>query len=320
MVDMDDQYREPQLSNREIAEQLQTNLATAVEAVTGDAARDPLEVFPNPADQERREDVEFGAELTGDQEDAFRSAMAELGIGRETNRDAAEVGLADGYLAFLEGGQSHKMLAELNVTDAASVRPSVIVISGDSGRAIPEKERALTSKVLGIEEEAVGQTEAEVAEQVFRAHAAFEPQEEQILPYGYTQDGELTSEATGQFRQVGLIGGVPAVVMSIDREYYEDESGERRFKRPDNFTKMQIVAQLEGVEQIGFATSATYQPSIEIDAMRATSATDTVIKVPTYGTAELASVKGEELPQPPALNQLAGEAYKTAQQLSKIDA
>ncbi len=320
MVDKDRDYKDLQLSVQEIEGRLKENLTRAVEAVTGDATQNPLEVFPNPADKERRQDVEFsGVELNEEQEVAFRDAMSELGVGRESNRDATMVGLDDGYLAFLEGGQSHKMLAELNITAESAVKPSVVILSGDSERNIPENEQTLTAKVLGLPLEDVGATEYEVAEQVFRAHPDFVAQEEVILPYGYTIDGELTHETTGQFRQIGMIGDAPAVVMRIDREWHEDDAGNRSFKRPDNFTKMCIISAIEGVESVGFVTSSTYQPSNEVDAIRVTNATGVVIKVPTYGTAELATAKKEEMPNQPALNQLAGEAYKTAQQLSKLE-
>lgn len=319
MVDRDSQYQEPHLSMQEIEGRLRSNLTRAVEVVTGDASQNPLEVFPNPADKERREDVEFGVELDEQQEEAFRAAMSEFGIGREANRDATELGLPHGYLAMLEGGQGHKMLAELHVTTQSDVKPSVIILSGDAERALPEKEQTLTASVLGIDTEDVGSTEFEVAEQVLRTHPDFVAQEEVILPYGYTLDGELTREQTGQFRQIGEINGVPTIVMRIDREWYVDGAGDRKFKRPDNFMKMQIVAALDEVSSIGFVTSSTYQPSIEIDALRATGATGITVKVPTYGTAELARVKHEDVPQPPALQQLAGEAYKTAQQLSRLE-
>lgn len=320
MVDMDNQFREPQTSAQEIEQRMRTSLEAAVVAVTGEATHNALEVFPDPATKERREDVDFGVELAEESETAFRAAVAELGVGRETNRAPEALGLSDGYVAFLEGGQAHKMMAELNVVAVSDVAPSVVIISGDAERNIPDKERTVTSGVLAIEEAEVGTTEAEVAEQVLRAHPEFVEASEQVLPYGYTIDGQLTSEATGQFRQIGTVGDAPAVVMKIDREWYVDEAGERKFKRPDELTKMKIIAQLDNVREIGFVTSSTYQPSREIDAIRAANELDIPIKVPTYGTAELARVKGEDDPQPPALNQLAAEAHKTAKQLASLEA
>lgn len=319
MGDREDNISSMQDASHEIEQRLRGGLVRAVEAITGDASQNPLDVFPNPADKERREDVEFGVELTADQEVAFRSAMAELGIGRESNRDAAMVGLPDGYLALLEGGQAHKMLAELNITAETAIRPRAIILAGDTERAIPEKEQEVTARVLGINREQVGATEAAVAEQILRAHPDFVPEDESVLPYGYTIDGELLDEQTGQLRRIGTIGEIPAVVMRIDREWYEDEQGERKFRRIDNFAKMKIVSQIEVGNAIGFVSSSTYQPSIEIDALRAAQETGSMIQVPTYGTAELARVKQEALPQPPALQQLAGEAYKTAQQLAKLE-
>jgi hypothetical protein len=315
----DNVFNKPEVPHLEVEQRMRSNLSRAVEAVTGDGALDPLQVFPDPADKERREDIVFEKTLDETQEALFRGAMAEMGIGREANRDAAELGLPEGYLALLEGGQAHKMLAELTVTVGSDVKPGVIVMSGDAERVVAEKECELTARILGLTMDQVGATEVEIAEQVLRVHPDFIEQEEKVLPYGYTMAGALTQEATGQFRQIGLVAGVPAVVMRVDREWYETDAGERKFKRPDNFTKLKIVSGIDGVGSIGFVTSATYQPSAEIDAIRASKETGTLIHVPTYGTAELARVKGETVPQPPALQQLAGEAYKVAQQLDKLE-
>src|SRR3989344_8871349 len=87
-------------------------LAGAVVAVGPEnSAASPLEIFPEPG--ERRADTEFS--LPPEQESAFRTAMAKLGIGRETDLTATEIGLRSGYVAIIEGGQAHKMVAELNV-------------------------------------------------------------------------------------------------------------------------------------------------------------------------------------------------------------
>src|SRR3989344_6354681 len=102
--------------NRSLAEQKATEtlekqalaLAEAVAAINPESSSiTPLEIFPEPG--ERRADTEFT--LPPKQESAFRTAMAKLGIGRETNMTAEDVGLSSGYLAIIEGGQAHKMAA-----------------------------------------------------------------------------------------------------------------------------------------------------------------------------------------------------------------
>lgn len=125
-------------------------------------------------------------------------------------------------------------------------------------------------------------------------------------------------EPSGQFIKIGEINGIPAVLMRIDRDWYEAEDGDKKFKRIDNATKVQIISQIEDDRQIGFVTSATYTPTVLLDMMRANRATGVDVKVPNYGTAELARVKGDEQPTPPALNQLAGEAHKIAKKLAQM--
>ena len=311
-----DQQDELMRASREVELRMQTGLSHAVEAIAGNADADPFAIFPDPSAKERRADVEFPTELTPDQELAFRSAMVELGIGRTTNRGAEEVGLSEGYTALMEGGQGHKMVAELNLIMDSETLPGQLIISGDSGRKLPEAERGVTAGVLGIEEGVVGETEADVAAQVLTLHKDFQPEEPQVLPIGYTQNGEITTEVTGQFVRIGSIRGIPAIVMRIDRELNNPEDATQGFRRPDNKTKMYIVSQVEGVGEIGFATSSTYQPSIEVDAVRA-GKMGARVKVPTYGTHELARVKSEE-PAEPTVSQLAAEAFKTAKQLQSL--
>lgn len=319
MTDNGNSFNENLSPTQEIERRLTTALDSAVEAVTGQTGGNPLEVFPNPADKERRADVNFEA-LSEDQEAKLRAALAEVGIGRQTNRDAEAVGLHSGYTAIGEGGQGHKMMAQLNVIINSNVRPATIIMTGDAERNLPDGEKEITAKILGIEKEAVGGTEFAVAEQVARHHTLFSPQEPVVLSFGYTVDGEVNDQL-GQFTQIGTIDDTPVVMMRIDREW-EGEGENRKFKRPDNFAKMNIVSKILSTYgpdfEIGFATSSTYQPSVEVDAIRASRETGKFIAVPTYGTIELADVKGEAVPQPPAINQLAGEAYKAAQQLGKL--
>lgn len=313
MVDKSDMYKN---SNLELEQRMRSNLALAASAVSGEINPNPLEVFPAQGSAERRADIEFdGTNLTDEQEQAFRLAMSELGPGRESNQTPAEVGLSSGYTALLEGGQVHKMVAELNIVTESEVLPGAIILSADAERKISDSEKKLTSKILELDEIEVGETEYDVAKQVLSSCEGFGESTEETLPFSYTSTGELTHELSGQFIKIGEINGIPTVVMRIDREWYEAEDGSRKFKRIDNSDKMRIVAGIEGDNDLGFVTSATYLPTAQIDAMKASEETGIGIKVSNYGTAELALVKGEEEIKPPALNQLAGEAYKIAKRL-----
>lgn len=316
MVDKSDISKNPA---QELEQHTRNNLALAAEAVSGVIGADPLAVFPAQGKAERRADIEFDStNLTPEQEQAFRKAMSELGPGRESNQTPAEVGLTSGYTALLEGGQAHKMVAELNIVTDSGILPGAIILSADAERKISDSEKEITSKVLVIDKDEVGETEYEIAKQVLKGCQGFVGSSEEVLPFGYTSDGELTHEKAGQFVRIGEINGVPVVVMRVDREWYEAEDGSRKFKRINNSDKMKIVAGIESGNDIGFVTSATYLPTIAIDALMASKETGVNVKVPNYGTAELAKVKGEEGPTPPALNQLAGEAHKIAKKLQQL--
>ena len=101
MVDKSDIFKNPV---QELEQRTRSNLALAVEAVSGDIGADPLVVFPAQGKAERRADIEFDiTNLTLEQEQAFRSAMGKLGPGRESNQTPAVVGLTSGFTALLEG-------------------------------------------------------------------------------------------------------------------------------------------------------------------------------------------------------------------------
>lgn len=314
----------------ELEQQLQFNIARIAMIFNDDPEASPVEVLPNTKEVDRRSDVsdKAVAALTSEDEGTIRAAMAEFGVGREANRGPEAVGLRDGYTLVLSGGQVHKMQSEANVALNSDVQPGSVIICADAEQTIiktPE-EQALAAQILGIEqgEVEVGETEYRAAERVLRANPNFVAEDEVILPYGYTIDGQLANESTGQFRQIGTINGAPAIVMRVDREWYDDPAtGKRRFKRPKDQQRMQAVAQLPGVEQIGYATSHLYQQFAEISAILAmreltNESIDVSIKVPTYGTAELARVKGESATTPPSLTAVASEAQKLAQAYQRL--
>lgn len=284
------------------------------------------EVFPEPS--ERRTDTEFL--LPKEQEEAFRNAMAKLGIGRETNLQAHEAGLRDGYVAVVEGGLGHKIASELHVVLKDEIsRPSAIIVTATPDRKLPSikedkaKERDYAAKYLGIEPEDTGTTEYEVAQQIVESLPGFNKTD---LSRAYAAGGssEVALTVSDQpIRHIGSIGGgeneTQVFMMPIIREYLEDG----RYIQPGTREVLKTIdgaLRQEGEDSdIGFVTSSTYQPSRETDAvsvMLELSRDDKTrhIGVITYGMAELASVKKEPLPEPPKLGQLATEAYKAAKQ------
>ncbi|HVV66799.1 MAG TPA: hypothetical protein VHB72_01855 [Candidatus Saccharimonadales bacterium] len=329
-------------SNNEVL-RMQQALARATEAVVGQPGADPLEVFPDPKSEERREDVAFDAgNLTEEQEAHFRVAMADLGPGRERSVGAFETGLARGYNAVLEGGQAHKMMAELELVLEDHVQPRQIIITGGV-RKLGDKERELTARLLGMEIDEVGETEFDVACQVIKRHPKFEPFPEGARgflggdPSKFNAAYDLSEEpdsyligpkhGSDQFVQLGTIGGgKPAIAMRVDRfpdpAHPDDPS---KYIQPSNAQKMGFASGFLGASQeieygpavknVALVTSATYEPSCTLAALEAEERVGDIHgHVLAYGTVALAAIKGED-PKQPGLNQLAGEAHKVAKML-----
>lgn len=314
---------------RQTLDKMASALAEAVVAVEpANSAAGPLEIFPEPG--ERRADTEFS--LPPEKDTALRVALAKLGIGRETNENGTEVGLVREYVSVIEGGQAHKMLAELNValTDENSGN---IIIAATPDRKIPQAaedkvgEREITAKILRISPDEVGATEYDVALQLVSRHAAIEALRPLNLAFGYDIECNINSdEGSGQLAQIGMVGDFRHVyLLRIDRDY-PDLDDPKKYVTLGPSKLMKVVDGIVGVHmpsnEIGFVTSATYQPSREIDAVSVMLELERQgrprnIGVMTYGTHELAKVKGES-PSRPSLGQLAGEAHKAAVELEKL--
>jgi len=326
--------------------QMRQSLQRATESVCGDPNADPLSVFPNPATKERREDVLFDVRLTPEQENAFRSAMAEMGPGREESVGASELGLPHGYNAVLEGGQPHKMIAELRLVLENDVQPRQIIVTGSSGRKLGDQEKEQAAKLLGIDITEVGDTEFDVACQVVKRHPKYEPFPEGAegflggdpsrihAEYDLAKDPDMhsisipRSENTGQFVQLGTIdGGKPVIAIRVDRfpdpkhpddktKYIQPSNSQKiAFAWPIISAKHQIDYGFDAINNTVLVTSATYEPSCTLSAMEAEEKHGRLkAHVISYGTKLLAEVKGSD-PVPPSLDQLAAEAYKVAKLL-----
>lgn len=323
---------------------MQQAIARATEAVAGDPNDGPLKVFPNPKSKERREDVVFDADnLSSEQEACFRAAMAELGPGREDDKgldisrlsnEGSETRNPDHdpdkyeWEAVLEGGQGHKVKSELDLVLEQDILPGMIVLSGSPDRILPDAEKEITAKVLGIKVSEVADTELGVERQVAECHKEFvADSEETPLPTDLAQNPDRYGVAPehvatdGQFTRIGTIRNIPIVLMRTDR--FPDPEGVKDYIATTNAEKISMVRAVQNNafdRNIALVTSATYEPSCELEALEAVEnlPVGTTAQVISYGTKRLAKVKGEEEVKPPALNQLAGTAYKTAEELQKF--
>jgi hypothetical protein len=325
LIDMSNREKSPDSAEgkaRETLSKMALALVEASAAIDPDDRRDLLEIFPEPG--ERRADTQIN--LPPEREKALREAMAKLGIGREANVSASEAGLPDKYVVVVEGGQAHKMAAELEVVLADSVvLPSEIFLTATPFRSIrpdesdPARERYITAKTLGIDISSVQDNEYEVAQQVLKATPGYHHN-----PVASHSGEEGPSVVPQLFNEVGFVKAgdrqIPVILMAIIRE----DLGSGRYRQPGTREILKTIDEVltaKGEDaDVGFATSATYQPSRETDIVSTMLELSRVgrprhIGLITYGTHELAKVKKVQVPEPVALGQLAAEAHKAAKQL-----
>lgn len=287
---------------------MQETVEKAADIIAGPGSN-PLEVFPNPAAKERRADVVWGEELTLAEQAAFRGVIAELGPGRQGNVGPVEAGISSSYVALSEGGQVHKMIAQLNIIDNPDTpQPAAYFVSGSTGRSISDAEMQSAAPLLGIEYSDVANNECELALQAVQTREGFVSSVSQ----------ELIERKEGySIHYVGSLNGVPVNLMSVNR-LHNEEGG---YKQISNQEKIEIVGGLLGSEDlntdVALVTSATYQPSNQIAAVKAENASGLRAHILSYGTHELARVKGID-PVEPSIAQLGAEAYKTAKLLQEV--
>lgn len=313
-------------------EVMEAAIRDATEAYFGEPGRDPLDLpDPKATGVERREDI-VAIDLPEDREQRLRAAMNKLGPGRENDVDAEAAGLSDGYTLIVEAGQAHKMVAELDVIlrelrRAGGVRPRAIILAASPERVLDTKERALTARVLGIDEDQVPENEYDLAHLILGRMDGFNAREPELgmdgpfdMGYNYTLQGDpapggedAAPEERGRFMCVGVLGKeIPVALLRVDREHYE-EDGKRRYRQLDDLGKMRLIAQQlrqgdASVQKVGLVSGAAYVPSRTVTAAQVEQETGVTVRVLSYGTATLARVKGEPIPKPLSVGQLAGEA------------
>lgn len=305
----------------QLANQMDSVLRAAVEVVAPGSDAEVAEVFSQPT--ERRDD-DPGLQLTEGQEEALRELAATLGWGRKHDKTPTEQGLQSGFAAVIEGGQPHKVRAELAVITESE--PGVIVVAGSPNRKVTnDAERQSGAHITGLEVEQVGATEYDVVRQVIATTSGFEAAEEDILPASYDTSAEhaVREDRSGQFRLIGKLAGADVILMRIDREDYVDAEGANKYRyQPGTAEVIGIVdavltASGDTQSQIGFVTSSTYEPSRTVDAVRAGLATGRQAEVVAYGTERLAAVRGTAPAEGP-INQLPAELRKAADNVAAL--
>lgn len=232
---------------------------------------------------ERRADTELpeGFEYTEEKETAIRRIASEkLGIGIDHDITPEIAGLHLQGLMVIEGGQSHKMLAELSVALNGDFS-GPIILSATEHRVIRQtgddpkiRERANTAALLGLAEDEVGSTEYDVAIQVAT-----------IVP-GFEAVAERTELAEGVVL-IGSVAGREIYAYSIPREYYNDESGVQRYRQPTPADQATYLRDVTQSPDVALVTSSTYFSSRVIAGKGS-------YKVAAYCPATLAQVRGQD--------------------------
>lgn len=213
------------------------------------------EIVGVPLDQpgERRADSELpvGFEYSEDKESAIRAIAAEkLGIGLAEDLTLEKAGLSADGLAIIEGGQSHKMLAEL-VVALEGEYAGPIVIASTEHRAIKQtsedekvRERANTAELLNLTEEEVGDTEIAVAAQVARSLPGFEASDDST-----SVDGLI---------RLGSVRNREIFIYAIPRTFYTDAEGAQKYSQPSPVEQAEYLKSTFDVSDVALVTSSTY--------------------------------------------------------------
>ncbi len=284
-------------------ERIKATMIEAAQIASGELDPNPLEIFPAQGKAERRADIKWEDDMGDAQETMFRAYVANLGPGRVESLGPDERGLFDGqYTALTEGGQPHKMIAQLDILQTANARPAEYVVSASDGRTkLGDNEVSFTLQYLmgGSSEEGdsvdieVPKNEFEMAVQIVKAQEGF-VEEDPV---------DIINTDTHSLQRIGTLNGSPVIMMNVKRKY--DDEG--KYKQLNNAQKMQATHAVTG-RAIAFTTSATYEPTSFVHAERS-GVPATVL---AYGTEKLASVKGDTEVTPPKLEQLGAELYKLA--------
>lgn len=261
----------------------------------------PLEL---PGERRADSSLPDGFELTEQNEQAIRAIAAEkLGIGIATDITLDTIDLHKNGVVIIEGGQSHKILAELHIA-LSNEHNGPIVLTSTEYRTIKQteddpkvKERANTAQLLGISEEEVGNTELAVAVQVVESLPSF----------------EIASEGNDieDLIMLGTVNGRPVYVYSIPRMFYETDDGETKYRQPNVSDQAEYIQRVTGAPETALVTSSTYFSSRTVAARG-------MYKVAAYCPSTLAAVRGQDPTTAQSdIVQVLAEVAKTRKELSK---
>ncbi len=302
-------------------EQSRTWLGDAAELVGAERNAELTDIFPAAA--ETRDEGKAVAFVNGQEkelpqeeyEESLREIAGRFGIGGE--RDVT----TDSQYILLEGGKPWKVEAEARIADDAKV----LIFAGSPHRKLGQDETEFLATKLS-EDVQPAETEYDMVRQIAELQEGFEPLENNVtLEFGYDiHNGfSVSQNETGQFVHVGTLQGRDVVLLRVDRENYQDEEGNTKYRnQPDSAALMSVVSDVltlagDTASSVGMNTSNTYA-SRAIDAMRAGIRKNRSFKVGMYGRQTLADT-GAPVPAQTAYHQIPGELNTIATKLQQLE-
>jgi hypothetical protein len=188
--------------------------------------------------------------------------------------------------------------------------------AGEFDAKAEENRQAIQAQAL-----APPHTEYEITEKFLRT-ALDETTDDIVLPFGYDpEDGRLIAAETGQVRQLGVINDRDIIL--VHKEKSKDGSALKTTATTLLMGRIAAAIVNKDEATISYYTSATYKPSrwmsgIRAGILAAQSGNRLKFVVPTYGYADLSSVKGDKNPTPPIIENIASEMGRAAQEASDL--
>jgi hypothetical protein len=228
-----------------------------------------------------------------------------------------------GGVAVAEGGKVWKIMAEAEAIKVES-NPTRLIFAGSAHRRLGEDELTFLKGKHGAALD-VGATEYDAARWVARRQAEALADEPEVLPFGYevSESNPMISGPTGQLVRLGRAPNGPSVeLLRIDREDFEDEAGEKKFRnQPTSDRVMSLVSEMLAAEDdtstpVIFLTSNTYA-SKSVDQVRNGLKSGRQFGVALYGRQTIINL-GAPVPAEMPLHHLPGDLRAMHDKLQQL--
>ncbi len=256
---------------------------------------------------------------SNEQKAVVRAVANELGFGSEQDVSS---GLS-GASVVLEGGLAWKVQAELLATTNEDSYSSQ-VFAGSPNRKLRDDEITFLSvRGIVLSSEA---SEYDMVAAVAMNQEGFEALDQaEIEPFSYeTDEGNTPGTTTsGQLVKIGTVDGRQVRVLRVDREDFEDEDGNNKYRnQPNSEQVIRLMADyLQNSDDtdtpVELKTSNAYASRVPA-SLAAAEGLDRRVGIGMYGRATMATVKGEEIAPESPLNQLPGDLRLYLENAAKV--